>query len=393
VIRESKEGSSLRARAGSPLPSTHDSRPTTHDAHDPQISAALLPWFDRYGRKALPWQIDPTPYRVWVSEIMLQQTQVATVIPYYQRFMQRFPDVRTLASAPIDEVLHLWTGLGYYARARNLHRAAQRIVSEHGGVFPSTIEDVQALPGIGRSTAGAVLALASSRRHAILDGNVKRVLARYFGVAGFPGERSVENTLWALAEQCTPAERVASYTQAIMDLGATVCVRARPLCERCPLSARCVARRDGLQASLPTPRPRKARPQRIAYAAILRRADGAVLLEQRPPAGLWGGLWTFPQFESEASARSWLATVAQAGGGPEPEHLPPYLHAFTHFDLTLHPVLVRGATPASVSDVDRRRWYDPAQPAMIGLAKPAVDLIRALHTGSHRAQSPQGVLL
>jgi A/G-specific adenine glycosylase len=213
-------------------PASHESGVTNHDL---RVAHALLPWFDREGRKHLPWQSDPTPYRVWVSEIMLQQTQVATVIPYYQRFMQRFPDVRALASAPLDEVLHQWTGLGYYARARNLHRAAQRIVAEHSGEFPLTIEHVQSLPGVGRSTAGAVLALSSGQRHPILDGNVKRVLARYFGVAGFPGEKRVEKRLWALADQCTPIERVAHYTQAIMDLGAAVCVRARPACARCPL--------------------------------------------------------------------------------------------------------------------------------------------------------------
>jgi A/G-specific adenine glycosylase len=389
VSSESQEGSSHRARARSPLPSIQDSRLTTHD---PQIAAALLPWFDRHGRKSLPWQIDPTPYRVWVSEIMLQQTQVTTVIPYYQRFIQRFPHVSELALAPIDEVLHLWTGLGYYARARNLHRAALRIVSVHAGVFPGTLAEVQALPGVGRSTAGAVLALSLSQRHPILDGNVKRVLTRCFGVAGFPGERSVENMLWALADRCTPADRVASYTQAIMDLGATVCVRSRPLCERCPLAVHCVARREGRQASLPTPRPRKPRPRRIAYAVIVQRGDGAVLLEQRPPTGVWGGLWTFPQFESVDSAHSWLPTVAGLRERRELEQLPPYLHAFTHFDLTLHPILARAESSACVADADRRRWYDPAQPAKIGLAKPVLDLIRALDAGASRAQTGQGAL-
>jgi A/G-specific adenine glycosylase len=361
-----------------------ESRISSHESRrfDGSLAAALLPWFDRHGRKTLPWQIDPTPYRVWTSEIMLQQTQVATVIPYYERFMQRFPDVSSLAAAPIDEVLHLWTGLGYYARARNLHRAAQRIVSEHDGVFPSTLAEVQALPGVGRSTAGAILALSQSQRQPILDGNVKRVLARYFGVAGFPGERAIEEQLWTLAERCTPADRVAHYTQAIMDLGATVCVRSRPLCERCPLSTACVARREGLQATLPTPRPKKMRPQRIAYALIVQRADGAMLLEQRPPSGLWGGLWTFPQFESDDAARMWLHAEAGVDNGAALEQLPPYSHAFTHFDLTLHPLLARAGGRAGVHDADRRRWYDPAHPARIGLAKPALDLMRALDPGS-----------
>jgi len=330
------------------------------------VAAPLLAWFDRAGRKHLPWQQDPTPYRVWVSEIMLQQTQVATVIGYYERFMQRFPDVHALAAAPVDEVLHLWTGLGYYARARNLHRAAQLIVTEHGGEFPQTIEAVQALPGIGRSTAGAILALSRGQRHPILDGNVKRVLARYFGIEGFPGERAVEKKLWELAEECTPAERVAHYTQAIMDLGATLCVRSRPLCPVCPLAAHCVARIEGRQSVLPAPRPKKIRPQRTAYVVLMVRDDGAVLLERRPPAGIWGGLWTLPQFDERQSI-------------PGAVPLPPYFHSFTHFDLTLQPLLVRAASMQSVvADTDRYCWYDPRQPAKIGLTKPTVDLLRAL---------------
>jgi len=335
------------------------------------VAEPLLAWFDRAGRKHLPWQQDPTPYPVWVSEIMLQQTQVATVIGYYERFMQRFPDVRALAAAPIDEVLHLWTGLGYYARARNLHRAAQLIVAEHGGEFPQTLEAVEALPGIGRSTAGAILALSRSQRHPILDGNVKRVLARYFGIEGFPGEREVEKTLWSLADECTPAERVAHYTQAIMDLGATLCVRSRPLCAACPLTEHCVARIAGRQSVLPTPRPKKIRPQRSAYVVLLVRDDGAVLLERRPPMGIWGGLWTLPQFDEGEAAHAWI----QVGGVTA---LPPYFHSFTHFDLTLHPLVAEAAPVSAVADDDRYCWYQPRQPARIGLAKPAVELIRAL---------------
>lgn len=353
----------------------------------------LLAWFDRAGRKHLPWQQQKTPYRVWVSEIMLQQTQVATVIPYYERFMERFPDVHALAAAPIDEVLHLWTGLGYYARARNLHRAAQIIVADHGGEFPRTLEAVQALPGIGRSTAGAILALSRQQRHPILDGNVKRVLTRYFGIRGFPGERHVERELWALAERCTPYERVGAYTQAIMDLGATVCVRSRPSCATCPLREPCVARRDGLQSVLPEPRPKKRRPHRTAYALIAIRDDGAFLLERRPPTGIWGGLWTFPQFDDPASAATWWrggaafgVRIAEspgvsstpggaAGGGVL---LDPYRHAFTHFDLTLHPLVVTAVAHPATADEERYVWYHPASPARIGLAKPATDLIRQL---------------
>jgi A/G-specific adenine glycosylase len=335
------------------------------------LAAPLLAWFDRAGRKHLPWQQDPTPYRVWVSEIMLQQTQVATVIGYYERFMQRFPDVRALAAAPVDEVLHLWTGLGYYARARNLHRAAQLIVAGHGGEFPQAIAAVQALPGIGRSTAGAILALSCSQRHPILDGNVKRVLARYFGIDGFPGEREVEKALWARADECTPLERVAHYTQAIMDLGATLCVRSRPLCAACPLAEHCVARIEGRQSALPARRPKKIRPHRTAYVVLMVRDDGAVLLERRPPVGIWGGLWTLPQFDEREAAHTWI-------GANPPSVLPQYSHSFTHFDLTLHPLLVRATPPQAVADDERYRWYEPRRPARIGLTKPAVDLIRAL---------------
>ena len=339
------------------------------------IAGPLLAWFDRAGRKHLPWQQNPTPYRVWVSEIMLQQTQVATVIGYYERFMQQFPDVRALAAAPVDEVLHLWTGLGYYARARNLHCAAQLIVAEHDGEFPPTIEAAQALPGIGRSTAGAILSLSRSQRHPILDGNVKRVLARYFGVDGFPGEREVEKTLWALADECTPIDRVANYTQAIMDLGATLCVRSRPLCAACPLTEHCLARIEGRQSTLPTARPKKIRPQKSAYVVMMVRDDGAVLLEHRPPAGIWGGLWTLPQFDERDAAQAW---IRERSNVERTNTMPPYAHSFTHFDLTLHPLVVSSVPITAMHDGDRYRWYEPRQPARIGLAKPAVELIRAL---------------
>lgn len=342
------------------------------------FASRLLHWFDRHGRKHLPWQHNPTPYRVWVSEIMLQQTQVATVIPYYERFMQRFPDVSALAAAPADEVLHLWTGLGYYARARNMHRAAQAIMSQHNGVFPRTLESVQALPGIGRSTAGAILALSLDQRHAILDGNVKRVLSRYFGIAGFPGEKAIEQRLWTLAEASTPQARVAHYTQAIMDLGATLCTRARPACELCPQREECVALRDGLQAQLPTPRPKKSRPSRTTYALILRNEFGATLLERRPSSGLWGGLWTFPSFDTADAALEWAALRFYIDPASHTA-LVEYNHAFTHFDLTLHPLVVQTrGDRRSVAETDAYVWYDVRAPRRIGLAKPAVDLLRAL---------------
>lgn len=338
-----------------------------------QFTTALLAWFAEHGRKHLPWQRELTPYRVWVSEIMLQQTQVATVIPYYERFMTQYPDVHALAAATIDEVLHLWTGLGYYARGRNLHRAAQRIVQEYAGAFPLTLEAMQSLPGIGRSTAGAILAISMSQRHPILDGNVKRVLARYFGISGFPGEAAIARTLWMLADACTPERQVGNYTQAIMDLGATLCVRSRPLCPACPVAAGCNARQTGQQQELPTRRPRKQRPLRESYAAIVIRDDGAVLLEKRPATGLWGGLWTFPQFEQRLLAAQWM----QQQGVDDAALQEPYRHAFTHFDLVLHPLVARvEVTVSQVRDGDSYRWYDAQQPLKIGLTKPVVDLIQ-----------------
>lgn len=344
------------------------------------IAAPLLAWFDRSGRKHLPWQQNRTAYRVWISEIMLQQTQVATVIPYYQRFTDRFPSVSALAAAPLDEVLHLWTGLGYYARARNLHRAAQHIVERHGGDFPLSFAEVEALPGIGRSTAGAILALANGQRHPILDGNVKRVLTRYFAIEGFPGERSIELRLWTLADQATPDRRVGDYTQAIMDLGATVCVRSRPLCERCPLAGGCVAYAEGRQQALPTPRPKRVRPHREAYVLIMQREDSSVLLEKRPATGIWGGLWTFPQFETRQCVADWVQSRSSAGSSESYEELPPYSHAFTHFDLTLRPLRIQH-DPTLVQDADRYLWFHPQRPATIGLAKPALDLIAVCFDG------------
>src|SRR5271166_4558273 len=267
-----------------------------------QFAERLLDWFEVHGRHNLPWQENPSPYRVWVSEVMLQQTQVATVIPYYERFMGRFPDVPSLAAAALDEVLHLWTGLGYYARARNLRACAQALVARHGGEFPDELEAVMALPGIGRSTAGAILALSRGVRQPILDGNVKRVLARVFGIAGDPSSAAVLRALWTQAEVCTPAARVAAYTQAIMDLGATVCTRTRPACTVCPMNGGCLAAREGRQAELPGAKRRRVRKAREAILLLAETgedASRAVLLERRPAPGLWGGLWSPPQFDNE----------------------------------------------------------------------------------------------
>ncbi|HVY22885.1 MAG TPA: A/G-specific adenine glycosylase [Steroidobacteraceae bacterium] len=346
------------------------------------FASALLHWFDRAGRKHLPWQ-GRDAYRVWISEIMLQQTQVTTVIPYYERFMQRFPDVGALANAPLDEVLHLWTGLGYYARARHLHRAAQQLMQQHQGIMPRTLDAVQSLPGIGRSTAAAILAQAYELPHAILDGNVKRVLTRYFGIHGFPGNSSVESQLWEHAQHCTPATRVADYTQAIMDLGALVCTCKNPLCHTCPLAGTCIANAHGLQSQLPTPRPKRKRPQRVAHVAVISNHSNAVLLQQRPAAGLWGGLWVCPQFDDEASCKAFVQSIVMSNASIR--NLPVIHHAFTHFDLQLHPWWAADATPREVvADTAGYCWYDPLHPARIGLAKPVLDILKCLN----RAQAP-----
>jgi A/G-specific adenine glycosylase len=343
-------------------------------ARGSQFAAAVLEWFDANGRKDLPWQVDPTPYRVWVSEVMLQQTQVGSAIPYYLRFMDRFPDIGSLAAARLDEVLHLWSGLGYYARARNLHRAAQAIVRRRGGRFPEALDEVLRLPGVGRSTAGAILALSAGQRHAILDGNVKRVLARNFGVAGYPGEPAVERTLWSIAEACTPVERVAAYTQGIMDLGATICTRARPACLLCPVSGDCVARSRGTQAELPAPRPRTHRPQRDAWLVVAMRGEHKVLLERRPPSGIWGGLWGLPEFPTRAHADQWCREHLSAGASPVRGDV--VRHAFSHFDYEMKPLVVRCMGKSeTLRDDDRYRWYDVREPMKVGLPKPIATLI------------------
>ena len=346
------------------------------------IAPALLDWHAHSGRHDLPWQQQRTAYRVWVSEIMLQQTQVTTVIGYYQRFMARFSDVVALADAPLDAVLHLWSGLGYYARARNLHRAAQRVRDEFAGQFPQDFTAVCSLPGIGRSTAGAILAIATGARHAILDGNVKRVLARYFVVEGATSERAVEQRLWQLAEECTPHSDVGRYTQAIMDLGATLCVRSKPVCALCPLTGDCSARRQGRQHLLPTPKKRAARRHKTCAMLIALDGDGAVLLEQRPARGIWGGLWCLPEFDTESAARSY-AVLQLRNARVDARPLGSVHHAFTHFALEIVPLMTRCeglqarvAEPESASQ--RSLWYNLRQPAQIGLPAPIKQLLTTL---------------
>ena len=354
-----------------------------------EFSTAVLSWFDAHGRKDLPWQRDPTPYRVWVSEIMLQQTQVATVIPYYQRFLQRFTDIRALAAAPLDEVLHLWSGLGYYARARNLHRTAGIVRDEHGGVLPADIDSLQSLPGIGRSTAGAILALAHGRRHPILDGNVKRVLARYHALDGWPGQPAVANRLWQLADAHTPRARVGAYTQAIMDLGATLCTRGDPGCGRCPLASGCRARRLDRVSDYPAPRPRRHKPQRETTMLLLANAAGEVLLERRPPSGIWGGLWSLPEappgMRDAAAIRRWCGERLRCRIDA-PAELPALRHAFSHFTLRIRPLRARVlAQELAVMEGGMYVWYNGRSRAH-GLAAPIRRLLAAFTDSTGEGQ-------
>ena len=340
------------------------------------IAPRLLAWHAQSGRHDLPWQRDRSPYRVWVSEIMLQQTQVATVIPYFKRFMRRFPDVLALANAPADEVLHLWTGLGYYARARNLHCAAQIIRDAHAGVFPRVLEAVMDLPGVGRSTAGAILALSTGARHAILDANVKRVLARFHAVEGAVDSSATQARLWEFAENETPDAEVATYTQAIMDLGATVCRHPAPLCDTCPIAADCRARIAGRQDELPAPRRKRAERKLKRAVMLVARRDSAVLLVQRPPNGIWGGLWCLPEFADRESAESFAANqLTNANLLRTP--LPDIEHSFTHFDLVITPVVARVGAQASVG-AGGALWYDLAKPARVGLPAPIKTLLGSL---------------
>jgi len=343
-------------------------------APPPRIAGGLLAWYRRHGRKDLPWKQAASAYPVWVSEIMLQQTQAATVVAYFQRFMARFPDVASLAKAHEDEVLHLWSGLGYYSRARNLHAAAKRIRERRKGRLPDNLQDWLALPGVGRSTAGAILALSQGQRHPILDGNVKRVLCRYHGIETWPGEAATAKNLWALAEHHTPSKGVAEYTQAIMDLGATLCTRSRPDCDACPLRRDCRARASGRVAALPVPKPRKARPERDTRFLILRDANQAVLLIRRPPSGVWPGLWGFP--ECTPIEDPGLICRQRFGLAPvSTQFLPPRCHGFTHFRLHIEPILMdvdpdSAAHAGRVMEAGSALWYNSASPDRIGMATP-----------------------
>lgn len=339
------------------------------------FSSKVLNWFDQHGRKHLPWQQQVTPYRVWVSEIMLQQTQVTTVIGYFERFMARFPNVKSLAGATTDEVLQLWTGLGYYARARNLHKAAQQVVNQHDGEFPQTLEEMMVLPGVGRSTAGAILSLASGQNHPILDGNVKRVLSRYYAVEGWPGKREVEQQLWQHAEDNTPNERCHHYTQAMMDLGAMICTRSKPACDDCPLQQKCLAYAQGRQADFPGKKPKKTLPEKQTYM-LIPFYQGSVLLNKRPDSGIWGGLWSFAETTNINELPVSLKFMSEAEYSIE--QFAPFRHTFSHYHLDITPVLLPFKTlPRQVAE-GTARWVELGQPLEVGIPTPVKRILNDL---------------
>jgi A/G-specific adenine glycosylase len=334
----------------------------------------VVDWYQLHGRKTLPWQINKTPYKVWVSEIMLQQTQVVTVIPYFQRFLKSFPTLEALANADEDHVLHHWTGLGYYARARNLHKAAKLIVAEHNGQFPTDIDEVIALPGIGRSTAGAILSLSLGQHHAILDGNVKRVLARFFLVAGWYGNKKVENQLWQLVEQVTPKNNITQFNQAMMDLGASLCSRTKFDCGPCPLVDQCDAHKLKRVKEFPNSKPKKKNPTKQCVMAILKN-NNHVLMEKRPASGIWGGLYGFFEFDSEDAMDIWLAKQGVSG---KKTQLATFQHVFSHFNLIITPIVVTvSQLPLSVGERDMIS-FDLLTPQAVGLATPTKKMIKNL---------------
>lgn len=342
------------------------------------FSQRVLSWFKQYGRTDLPWQKNPTTYRVWISEIMLQQTRVSSVIPYYKKFMDYFPDVFKLANSSLDEVLHLWSGLGYYARARNLHEAAQQMRDKYSGRFPDEFEEIIALPGIGRSTAGAILALSSGKRFPILDGNVKRVLARHRVVEGWPGKPKVANILWEWAEACTPQKQVAEYTQAMMDIGATICTRSKPDCGICPLQQDCMAFHADQVQLFPAPKPKKVLPVKSTQMILLSNIDKEILLEKRPPTGIWGGLWSLPECGDEQIERWCMHTF---GFKVEiKKEWPVFRHTFSHFHLDITPIHVRvKAISLHIMEADQYVWYNSAQPERLGLAAPVQQLLNSMN--------------
>ena len=338
------------------------------------FASRIILWQQRHGRHTLPWQTGRDPYRIWLSEIMLQQTQVATVIPYFERFVARFPNLRSLAAAQEDDVLTLWSGLGYYSRARNLHAAACSINEQHGGEFPATPDTIAQLPGVGRSTAAAIAALAFGQPCAILDGNVKRVLARHGGVPGWPGDRKVETTLWQLAESRMPKTAIEAYTQGMMDLGALVCSRSKPNCTDCPVSADCIAHAQRRTGELPTPRPRKVLPEKQVQMLLL-LDHGELMLEKRPARGIWGSMWSLPELPVDHDpvnhCREHLGLTAGT-----PQALPQLSHSFTHFRLHIHPICIPIAH--RLTNPPGWVWRSPAEALDAALPAPVRKLITKL---------------
>ncbi|MBL4941468.1 MAG: A/G-specific adenine glycosylase [Colwellia sp.] len=351
-----------------------------------KFSQQVVTWYHQQGRKHLPWQQNKTPYRVWVSEIMLQQTQVTTVIPYYQRFMASFPTIKALANADEDTVLHHWTGLGYYARARNLHKAAKLIINEHQGIFPEQIEQVIALPGIGRSTAGAILALALNQHHPILDGNVKRVLARNYLVEGYNGLAKFDKKLWQLSEVLTPATDTGFYTQAMMDLGATVCTRSKPQCEICPLETSCLAFVSSEQANFPQKKPKKKIPEKSTIMVIPRLMDkniNKVLMDKRPPVGIWGGLWCFLEVTEQAQIPKLLFSLGLKA--TQQLELTAFRHTFSHFHLDIQPIVIdcQLIDKQEIQQPNSQKWYNLNKEESVGLAASTKKILTVL-TNNHQ---------
>lgn len=349
--------------------------------NDPSFASTLVAWQRTHGRQALPWQQlagERDAYRVWLAEIMLQQTQVAAVVPFYRRFLERFPDVRALADATPDDVMQYWSGLGYYSRARNLHAAAKRVVDEFDGRFPDTVDALERLPGVGRSTAGAIAAFAYGRKAAILDGNVKRVLARVFLVEGAPADTAYNRRLWALSESLLPDHDIERYTQGLMDLGATLCTPRNPTCLLCPFERSCGAHREGRENALPLRAPRKVLPQRRTTMLVVTRGD-TVLLERRPPVGIWGGLWSVPEIDADASR--WRASAARFGEVASIDAMAGFVHGFTHFVLQADVARVRLVDrdeAIAASPDDATRWVPLDALSTVGLPKPIRTLLASL---------------
>lgn len=339
-----------------------------------EFSTPLLHWFDVHGRKDLPWQTPRIAYRVWVSEIMLQQTQVQTVIAYFNRFIDRLPTLIDLANACDDEVLSLWSGLGYYSRARNLHLAAKIIAKDHQGIFPTTLDALIDLPGIGPSTAAAILSQAFDKPTAILDANVKRVLARYFLIKGPTEQAQVKKKLWELANTCMPQARCADYTQAIMDLGATCCTTKNPNCTGCPLRVNCLALKEGEQSNYPTKKIKKPVPVLHQQFLVLLNEQGDVYLEKRPSSGLWGGLWCLPSLELEDCPLAFIED-RYALKGETPRKLISFKHHFSHFHLNIHAISIK--TDYLQNKPLDGQWFRHEQFASLGLAKPTYLILNA----------------